>query len=97
MVIEPILTVTALMEVFFGICIMQCIARPALRSELWLGLTTEREDESFVMEAAQGDTISGKISRGEVATVISAALKAPASKGKDVHAPYLSLRGSTVL
>ena len=46
------------------------------------GLTTEDVEESFLMEAAQGDSISGKISREEAASVVNAALQTPASNGE---------------
>jgi hypothetical protein len=47
-----------------------------------LGLTTENVEESFLLEASQGDSISGKISRDEVASVMTAALQTPASTGE---------------
>ena len=42
-----------------------------------------------IIEAEQGDSISGKVSRAEVAQVISQALEMPAAAGKDclVYAP----------
>ena len=46
------------------------------------GLTTEQAEESFLLEASQGDSISGKITREEAASVVAAALNTPASKGK---------------
>lgn len=53
---------------------------------LWVpcsaGLTTEEEDMPHIIEADQGDSISGKISRAEVAQVISQALEMPAAAGK---------------
>ena len=45
------------------------------------GLTTEDADTPFLLEASQGDRISGKISRAEVASLVSAALNTPASVG----------------
>jgi hypothetical protein len=45
------------------------------------GLTSEDEGVPFLLEAAQGDRISGKISRAEVASVAVAALATPASVG----------------
>jgi NAD(P)H-binding len=50
------------------------------------GLTTEEEDERFLLEARQGDAISGKISRAEVAQVVARALGTPLAAG--VH-PYI--------
>ncbi|EIE22978.1 CIA30-domain-containing protein [Coccomyxa subellipsoidea C-169] len=49
------------------------------------GLTSEDEDTDFVLEASQGDRISGKISRKEVARVAVAALGTAASVGKTVE------------
>ena len=46
------------------------------------GLTSEDEDKDFVLEASQGDRISGKISRKEVASVAVAALSTAASVGE---------------
>lgn len=46
------------------------------------GLTSEDEDQEFVLEASQGDRISGKISRKEVAAVAVAALGTAASVGE---------------
>jgi hypothetical protein len=46
------------------------------------GLTSEDEDKDFVLEASQGDRISGKISRKEVARVAAAALGTAASVGQ---------------
>ena len=45
------------------------------------GLTTEEEDERFLLEARQGDAISGKISRAEVAQVVTQALSTPLAAG----------------
>ncbi len=45
------------------------------------GLTTEDADTPFLLEASQGDRISGKITRAEVASLVSAALNTPASVG----------------
>lgn len=47
------------------------------------GLSREKEDESFELEASQGDRIVGIISRQEVAAVTAAALDSPASAGTD--------------
>ena len=46
------------------------------------GLTSEDEDTDFVLEASQGDRISGKISRKEVARIAVAALGTAASVGE---------------
>jgi uncharacterized protein YbjT (DUF2867 family) len=46
------------------------------------GLTTEEEEERFLLEARQGDAISGKISRAEVAQVVARALGTPLAAGK---------------
>ena len=46
------------------------------------GLTSEDEDKPWVLEAQQGDRISGKISRKEVASVAVSALSTEASIGK---------------
>ena len=45
------------------------------------GLTTEEQDTRFLLEASQGDRISGKISRAEVAAVIVSAINNPAATG----------------
>ena len=45
------------------------------------GLTSEDEGVPFLLEASQGDRISGKISRAEVASVAVAALGTAASVG----------------
>jgi len=45
------------------------------------GLTSEDEDQRFLLEASQGDRISGKISRIEVASVAVTALGCSASIG----------------
>lgn len=45
------------------------------------GLTTEEEDTAFALEARQGDAISGKVSRAEVAQVVAQALESPAAAG----------------
>ncbi|CAL5221994.1 g4282 [Coccomyxa viridis] len=49
------------------------------------GLTSEDEDKPWVLEAQQGDRISGKISRKEVASVAVSALSTEASIGKTVE------------
>lgn len=49
------------------------------------GLTTEGEDEPWVLEAQQGDRISGKVSRAQVASVAVAALGTEASIGARSH------------
>ena len=46
------------------------------------GLTTEQAEESFLLEASQGDSISGKITREEAASVVAVALNTTASKGQ---------------
>jgi len=46
------------------------------------GLTSEEADTPFLLEASQGDRVSGKISRAEVADVIVAALGTPAATGR---------------
>ena len=45
------------------------------------GLTSEETDTPFLLEASQGDRVSGKVSRAEVASVIVAALGTPAATG----------------
>jgi len=50
-----------------------------------LGLTNENVEETFLLEASQGDSISGKISREEAASVITAALQTPASTGEFIQ------------
>ena len=45
------------------------------------GLTTEDEDQPWILEAQQGDRISGKISRAQVASVAVTALGTEASIG----------------
>ena len=63
---------------------------------LWIaGLTTERIEESFLLEASQGDTISGKISREEAATVVASALQTPASRGR-VHYITTPIKQSSI-
>jgi len=39
------------------------------------------EDTAFLLEAQQGDAISGKVSRGEVAQVVVAAAGSPSAAG----------------
>ncbi len=56
-------------------------AAPADRSAFHAGLTTEDEDKPWVLEAQQGDRISGKISRAQVASVAVAAIGTEASIG----------------
>lgn len=46
------------------------------------GLTSEDEDQDFLLEASQGDRISGKTSRKEVAAIAVAALGTGASVGE---------------
>ena len=58
-----------------GVTPYYCIVRST-------GLTSEETDTAFLLEAAQGDRISGKISRAEVADVIVAALGTPAATGR---------------
>ena len=48
------------------------------------GLTTEDEDQPWVLEVQQGDRISGKISRAQVASVAVSALGTEASIGKSL-------------
>lgn len=50
-----------------------------------VGLTNEEEDVGFMLEASQGDQISGKISRAEVADLIAAALSSSAATGASIH------------
>ena len=50
------------------------------------GLTSEDEGVPFLLEASQGDCISGKISRAEVASVAVAALGTAASVGAQLAA-----------
>ena len=45
------------------------------------GLTSEDADVPFLLEASQGDRISGKITRAEVASLVAAALASPAAAG----------------
>jgi hypothetical protein len=45
------------------------------------GLTSEDADTAFLLEARQGDAISGKVARGEVAQVVAAAAGSPAAAG----------------
>lgn len=45
------------------------------------GLSREQEDQTFELEASQGDRIVGIISRQEVASVAAAALDSPAAAG----------------
>ncbi|KAK9820647.1 hypothetical protein WJX81_005527 [Elliptochloris bilobata] len=49
------------------------------------GLTSEDAGVPFLLEASQGDRISGKIARAEVATLLAAALCSPAAAGKTVE------------
>ena len=53
------------------------------------GLTSEDDGVPFLLEASQGDRISGKISRAEVASVAVAALGTAASVG--AQCPFHSL------
>lgn len=83
-------------EAFFRINIEQRLFRtsgkespPQIRAcgeRNWIcacaGLTSEDEDKDFLLEASQGDRISGKISRKEVARVAAAALGTAASVGE---------------
>ena len=59
------------------------VAQPLLLScqRLLAGLSREAEEQSFELEASQGDRIVGIISRPEVAAVVAAALDSPASSG----------------
>ena len=68
------------------------------------GLTTEDDDQPWLLEAQQGDRISGKISRAQVASVAVAALGTEASiggcldaSGQLVHALGLALLGKICL
>jgi hypothetical protein len=45
------------------------------------GLTNETEGAPFLLEASQGDSISGKVSREEVASLVVAAFGTPAAAG----------------
>ena len=53
------------------------------------GLTSEDADVPFLLEASQGDRISGKIARAEVASLVAAALASPAATGAHAHAVVL--------
>ena len=57
------------------------------------GLTSEDTDTQFLLEAAQGDRISGKISRAEVADLIVAALGTPSATG-ETRNPVCSAYGA---
>jgi hypothetical protein len=52
-----------------------------------VGLTSEDENEQFLVEARQGDAISGKISRAEVAQVVAHALRTPSATGARLQTP----------
>lgn len=75
-----------MLEAQQGNCIWQVktavLTAPAHRSTVHAGLTTEDEDKSWVLEAQQGDRISGKISRAQVASVAVAAVGIEASIGE---------------
>ena len=47
-----------------------------------------------IIEAEQGDSISGKISRAEVAQVMSQALEMPAAAGKGLHYVHAGCRNA---
>ncbi|KAK9814216.1 hypothetical protein WJX72_002437 [[Myrmecia] bisecta] len=49
------------------------------------GLTNEEEGGPFVVEASQGDRISGKVSRAEVAALVATAINSPAGAGKTIE------------
>lgn len=46
------------------------------------GLTNETEGAPFMLEASQGDRVSGRLTRGELASVVAAAACLPAAVGK---------------
>ena len=46
------------------------------------GITTDEQPEDMQVDITQGDTITGRISRGELADVVIAAAGAPGSVGK---------------
>lgn len=46
------------------------------------GLTADKDMKPGVLEYSQGDRISGKILRSEVAHIVAAALKSPAAVGE---------------
>lgn len=56
---------------------------PAINIPLrvWAGLTSDAELGPVALEFAQGDSISGKVLRKEVAQVVAAALSSPAAVG----------------
>lgn len=56
--------------------------RRALLSGAGVQLTTEAEDVEFLLEARQGDAISGNISRAEVAQVVANALGTSSAAGE---------------
>ena len=60
------------------------------------GLTTEEKDTGFLLEASQGDRISGKISRAEVAAVIVAALDTPAATGQILALCHIHKRSTSM-
>lgn len=49
------------------------------------GVTDKEEGGPFLLEAKQGDTISGNISRQELARIVATALSTPQAAGKAFH------------
>ena len=45
------------------------------------GLTTDEEGAPFLLEASQGDRITGRIARSELASLVHAALELPEAAG----------------
>ena len=45
------------------------------------GLTTDEEGAPFLLEASQGDRITGRIARSELASLVQAALVMPEAAG----------------
>ena len=50
------------------------------------GITDKTEGGPFLLEAHQGDTISGNVSRHELARLVVTALSTPEAAGVSVHA-----------
>lgn len=65
----------------FCSCGMGCMVITACPHATRVGLTSEDADVPFLLEASQGDRISGKIARAEVASLVAAALASPAAAG----------------
>lgn len=60
---------------------MGCRELTACLPTMHAGLTSEDAGVPFLLEASQGDRISGKITRAEVASLVAAALASPAAAG----------------